>query len=74
MSESVLEFFKDICVHHHIISLSFFADFVQQRLDDPCAGDDTSVLDHILDAEGVDVRDKITMIIDLVSAGVDTVS
>lgn len=34
---------------------------------------ESSVLNHILSAEGVDTRDKIVTLIDLVSAGIETV-
>lgn len=53
---------------------SIFADLVNRALDSPEElNSDSSVLSHILAAEGVDTRDKIVTLIDLVAAGIETV-
>lgn len=53
---------------------SIFADLVNRALDSPeDFNTQSSVLSDILAAEGVDTRDKIVTLIDLVSAGIETV-
>lgn len=52
-----------------------FEDLVNQALNSSeYVGLESSVLSHILAAEGVDTRDKIVTLIDLVAAGIETVT
>lgn len=54
--------------------VSVFADFVDQALNSPDDTDsNSSVLNQILAAQDVDIRDKIVTLIDLVAAGIETV-
>ena len=54
---------------------SIFADLVNEALDsDDADTQSSSILNHILAAEGVDKRDKIVALIDLVAGGIETVT
>ncbi len=64
--------------HNFIPSLfcfpSVFTDLVNEALiNDENTKIQSPVLNQILTAEGVDIRDKIVAIIDLVAAGIETV-
>jgi hypothetical protein len=53
---------------------SVFTDLVNEALrDDENTEIQSPVLNQILTAEGVDIRDKIVALIDLVAAGIETV-
>ncbi len=57
-----------------ILFVSVFADFVDQALNSLEDTDsNSSVLNQILAAQDVDIRDKIVTLIDLVAAGIETV-
>ena len=57
-----------------IVCFSVFADLVTEALDSPENVDNrSSILNEILAAKDVDVRDKIVVLIDLVQAGIETV-
>lgn len=53
---------------------SIFADLVNQALESQIVDTNSSVLNHILAADGVDKRDKIVALIDLVAGGIETVN
>ena len=57
-----------------ILFSSVFTDLVNEALiNDENTKIQSPVLNQILTAEGVDIRDKIVAIIDLVAAGIETV-
>ena len=57
-----------------ILFSSVFTDLVNEALiNDENTKVQSPVLNQILTAEGVDIRDKIVAIIDLVAAGIETV-